>query len=447
MEKYIKSDSLLQDRLSNGFLLLPFYRNKILFGITDNTSSKSIEKKKTAALKRLRFLLDFNKFFIKNREILIFSTTVLDVKNENNKYFNILHGYYKLCQPNKTLVVEESDSNGKWNKPNEDNQISYILSPLFFFCKITAYIYSKIKKSSGIQADNLRQNYPEVLSERDISYINYYSIITYKVFRFIFSRLSRLKLLVLNCGSYGAEFAAIIKAAHDVRVKVAEPQHGMINDIHFVYNFEKFSYNCEEYKDYLPDFLLTFGEFWNIHSYIPIKKVIVGHPYMDSYRKQQNMKIIKKQGILFISQPTIFNTFIPIVLELASKGIKNIIFRLHPFDVLTSDVEKELRNAGIKISNYKVPLYDEIVKSLYVVGETSTCLYEALGLGSSIIIYENEDTLKMYTGNEGPFFKTADDIISILNSGVNDKNVDPNYYYVNNFEENYNEFLNEYIWK
>jgi len=447
MEKYIKSDSLLQDRLSNGFLLLPFYRNKILFSLYGSESPKAIEDKKQSAFKRLRFLFNFSRFYIKNKEILIFSSTLFDIKTKDGIYFNNLHGFYKNCQPSKTLLIEDCDANGKWNAPNEDPDVSYIIAPLSFLCKVSAYLFSKFYKGKTIKADHLKENYPDVLSEREIRYVNCYSIITYKIFKFLFKRLSRLKLILLNCGSYGAELASIIKAAHDVGIKVAEPQHGMINDIHFVYNFEDFTFHCEEYKEYLPDYLLTFGEFWNTHSYIPVEKVIVGNPYMDKYRKDNDLYNKEKKGILFISQPTIRDVFTEIAFGLASKGVNDIKLRLHPFDKLTQEQEFQLLKAGVQISNYKAPLYDELAKASYVIGETSTCLYEALGLGGSIMIYENEETVKMYTGDDWMFIKTADDIISNLNNGHHNQKIDPEYYYVNNFSENYNKFLNDYIWK
>ena len=438
--------NLLSDRLSNGLMALPFYRTAILDKENYIDKPLGIHIKKRI-LSSFSFLKYPKRLCFPQTKIVVFSSTLFDIK-DGDHFFNQLHGFYKKAFPNDTTVIEDCDIYGNWRRPNQDGDISYCHTMIMCICRIFAIFMSRIKGINNASLDNIISTYP-LLSTRQLAYDNYLGTSSYWIYKRIFRR-RKTKLIVLNCASYGGTFAAITRAAHECGITVVETQHGMINDIHYVYNVESFVYNSEEYKKYLPDYLLTFGQFWNEHSYIPVNKYIIGNPYLDFYKRfnsfNKENNTTNKTIVLFISQPDVIVQFLPIALQLSSYSQYEIVFRLHPFDNLTKEMEEQLSSKGVKISYSSISLYDDILHSSVVIGGNSTCLYEAMGLGRPVLVFSNVDTIEMYKDKKYLLFNNFEELLMKLESGVTIENVEAEYYYAGNFNEKYNNFINS-IWK
>src|SRR5690606_22245415 len=67
-------------------------------------------------------------------------------------------------------------------------------------------------------------------------------------------------------------------------IPIAEPQHGWVGESHAAYNFGK-AFFGSELEQYLPDYLLTFGEFWSEGLRTPSLQVPIGKPYLEMMAK------------------------------------------------------------------------------------------------------------------------------------------------------------------
>src|SRR5699024_3590183 len=98
------------------------------------------------------------------------------------------------------------------------------------------------------------------------------------------------------------ECIPIIAAAKDLGIKVIEFQHGVLTEYHFAYNFS------DPTKDinYIPDKLLTFGEYWGKTERFPkqIEIEVCGFPYLNQQLEKHKGFPKKKKQILYISQGT-----------------------------------------------------------------------------------------------------------------------------------------------
>lgn len=203
-------------------------------------------------------------------------------------------------------------------------------------------------------------------------------------YKFLLKRLDP-SLLVLTV-SYDNEL--IIEACHDLGIPVAELQHGIIHDQHVGYDFPG-----ERTKRQFPDYLLTFGTFWNdIAAYpLPDDRIVpVGYPYLDQTRSEYR-SVETKQQVLFISQGTIGTELSKVAVELASHPEVefDVVYKLHPGEYDRWKQEYPwLRGSDVDIvASSEPPLYRLFAESAAQVGVYSTALYEGLAFDLETYIY------------------------------------------------------------
>lgn len=196
----------------------------------------------------------------------------------------------------------------------------------------------------------------------------------------------KVEKIYLIC-SYGKEH--IIAAARENNIKTIELQHGLMDEYHLGYHFP----NQNSQISYFPDEIYLFGKFWDDITILPnnTTKYIYGYPHLIS--QLENLKKIeeKKGQILFASQYHVATEFTKEVVNYAKRNPKNhIILRLHPREFATWQTDypylnenKQLPNLEISDNNEKT-LHELIQESEYIVGISSTVLYEALELRKKV---------------------------------------------------------------
>jgi len=124
------------------------------------------------------------------------------------------------------------------------------------------------------------------------------------------------------------------------------------------------------YREYLPDYLLTWGEFWNNNMMHPSKKVIIGNPHFTTKQEEYNNikrnKIFRENVVLIASQGTITNSLVEITKALSRKTNSKkyeFIFRLHPGEVPFVDRYKAL----CALSNVKISKDGDVYELLFIV--------------------------------------------------------------------------------
>lgn len=233
-----------------------------------------------------------------------------------------------------------------------------------------------------------------------------------------FSRLKIKKLIIVN--SYG--FNHMVWAAKKYNIETIELQHGIISQHHLGYHFPNIKQGDIEY---FPDYLVTFGKFWNTQAHFPISSQNV-LPFGYNYFSEQKNKFFNKSkqrnnNILVLSQSTI-GSFLSIKIEALAKRFcnYNFFYKPHPKEIITS--EKYLKQLS-KIQNVSVvkdseaELYELFTKCEWQIGVFSTALFEGLGFGLKTLIFKlpGWQNMKSLEGMKGIFFSNdVKDAIEII---------------------------------
>jgi hypothetical protein len=133
--------------------------------------------------------------------------------------------------------------------------------------------------------------------------------------------------LVVLVASSGKE--TFINACKNLDIPVAELQHGHISEYLIEYSFPG-----DRTKRTFPDYLLTFGEFWNRTGAYPIDQdhvISVGFPYLDRC-KETYADVESTDQILFMSQWMIAPRLSKFAVELSEQleTDRDIVYKLHP---------------------------------------------------------------------------------------------------------------------
>ncbi|WP_271969547.1 hypothetical protein [Halorubrum ezzemoulense] len=177
--------------------------------------------------------------------------------------------------------------------------------------------------------------------------------------------------------SYGK--GTFIEACKRKGIPVVELQHGVIYDHHFGY-----SYPEGETKTTFPDYLLTFGEFWNENARYPIpddRVIPVGYPYLEE-RLDAYDDVERSEQLLFISQGTIGRELSRFALEVHEDDRidHEVVYKLHPGEYDRWEEEYPwLAESDVRvIDDSEPPLYRLFAESSAQIGVGSTAVYEGL---------------------------------------------------------------------
>lgn len=150
-----------------------------------------------------------------------------------------------------------------------------------------------------------------------------------------------------------------------------------------------------------------------------------------------------------MSQPNIASALIKIASELSQK-LKNfkIIFKLHPGEWRFKDkYDMHFENYNNIFVEADTDIYKLIKKSEYIIGHTSTSLFEAYGFDKKILVYD-DSLSKIYIPAEiGMRFRNVDDLLDKIRSkySTNNHSINIDYFFNRNWKENYIKFLKEEI--
>jgi hypothetical protein len=204
-----------------------------------------------------------------------------------------------------------------------------------------------------------------------------------------FLKKNRPKLIFVVC-SYGKE--SFISAAKELSIPVVELQHGIIDKMHVGYSFSE-----GIRKDYFPDYMFSYGEFWKDTAIFPIDRervIPIGNPWFELTKPAYQSELVKQKQILFISQPTIGAELSQHAVRLRSLIPKDwrILYKLHPLEICDwKNIYFDLDIDGIDvIEDSNVDFYKLQTESAIQVGVYSTALYEGAVLGCRTFILDIE---------------------------------------------------------
>ena len=438
-------------QFTNGLLMLPFVRYQILHQII-NEAEKCVSPYKRAkrnkiSLRYLIITLFLNPFRVKKKDILIFSTTRANNEKKSGKYFNRLHDYFGELFEEETAIIERS-FNFEYRRPRYFSHVHYddiiiILSRLWAkLHKIPKKDIIRIYQFVQILRDKFSYGFKEEfydfirsrLLEESVRSICYYRLAKYLL------KKARPKIIFINAASYGFE-APLVKAAKDLGIYVGEFQHGIIGMNHPAYSY--FVLANSQYKEYLPDFFFSYGDYWTEIMNMPSRVVTVGSPHFNEKQlsSKQETKGQRKKRILFISDGYLSELYTRLILELLAL-IDNeryeIVLRLHPVEI---EAYIEKYNELLMFKNVEIETQGEIYASLeysdVVVGCYSFVLYEAAAMKKFVCVLENNLSKNYISEDVGYFFRSAIDLNKILEEKKEAKRLDVSYYWHKNWQMSY----------
>ena len=206
----------------------------------------------------------------------------------------------------------------------------------------------------------------------------------------------------------------VIFRARKRNIITIDLQHSIISKLNILYQ-----HNNNANKEYLSDFVLTYGEYWNQFLSDNYKKVAVGNYLNDFYSRKYLNSNNSKENITIISSIVSRDHLIELAIFLSNKlPYRKIIYKLRPEEY--TNWKKEFPDKLLKqknvifIDNEKEELYKILYNSSFVIGTNSTVLIQSLPFAQVIIIktglyHEMEKLIK-----DG-YVKLAKDNIDVLN--------------------------------
>jgi len=266
----------------------------------------------------------------------------------NNKNFNIGADYYSSLLP-KTLVIDASHRGYYYIPDNTDNfatkEYDELKAFLLYqvrklFSKKNNYSIERFVKFLKVKV-NIEADFAKKVRKK--LYFYYYGYDFYRSYLTNLFKKLNPKVIFVRTASYGGFKSVLLKTAKENGIIIGEFQHGSISEGHMAYNYGDSIFKSKNYKNYIPDYILTFGDYWNDKIKIPSKKITIGNPHFyESIKKYKDIKE-QKNSILIISQGTITDKFVKIAKYLSEK-LHNyrILFKLHPGEVPYEERYKEL---------------------------------------------------------------------------------------------------------
>jgi len=463
--EFENNETLLNFSFKQGNTLIwPFVRVEVFFKILEKelhtefvnpplNIENAMKMKFRDKIDYLVKLLLYNPFFLsKQYDILIIGRNGTILKD--GKWLNKSNDYFGSEYEEQTLFLDLSN----WFKLNFPRYPKYVkcFDAIKVKSTIQNILFGKVHSEDKKEIENfinfLKKELPVTLDEifykelqkkllSTSSELKYYERGCKKIFLKI-----KPKVLFLQCAHYGG-YGLISKWAKDLGIKVAEFQHGVIVEAHPAYNFGSVFFHNAECKKFLPDYLLTYGRYWNDHMRTPAEKIVIGNPHLsltlEEFKNKKRQDNDKK--ILIISEGTMNSPLLQFTKEIEKKlqGEKyKIIYRIHPSEAASEEGYKELyKYKNITISKTG-DIYDLFFESDYVVGSTSTALFEANAFHKNIFIHDTFLSRLYIPSRLGIWFKDADELYyKIKNPTGNNNKEQMDYYWAENWSENYKKFI------
>lgn len=396
------------------------------------------------------------KFLNRQAKIIFFNSGITNIKVDS-AYFNRVSDYFALSFPDSTLLIEDAF---QWQhfKPRANKNVMYhapyTLSTAFLaklpirtfneqaVLRFIKFIEARLQKVIGFQ---LTEKQKALLHGTLVRYCR--SLRTQlDLYERLYRRLNP-GLIIFENGCYGYR-GHIIRLAKDMGIKTAEMQHGMISAGHDAYNYAPLIAQSSNYREYLPDYFLAYGQWWAERINAPMEMIIIGNPYYQEMKQKYATGCSSKNVILLLSDGLRFQAYFEMAKSL-KESVKNeyeIMVRPHPIERKFALEQFAQNDAGIIIDNSE-NLYERLARTYAVIGEISTALFEAVGLVHKIFVMNNEITT--FGLPECPFeqFDSIEELKTRLfsdNSGNVNETIEASIW-ADGWENNYREFITQCI--
>lgn len=387
----------------------------------------------------------------RNYEIVIFGSGINNVQR-GGKYFNRLHDYLALEYVDTTLFIEDSIRR-KYLRPREFQNLKY-----HDLIPILGVLESKITRSDPRDLRRIRSflsflkaRFPYQLRAEVWARVELILLSRAKRSKLLYKYYNKLldvvkpRIIFLEDASYGQK-GHILKWAKDKGITTAELQHGLITGNHPAYNYGQGILSSSSYAHYLPDYLLTYGQYWNAQIHTLSQKVVLGDPNLTEYVKNAirgDAGEKRKLAILVIStgiNPEGLNTIVRELIRVLDPRKFEVRLRPHPLEMpLVKERYGELAQHG-NVIDLSSDLYESLSRTDFVAGEVSTVLFEAVYFGKPVFAMDHPYT-NLCIGGTFPRFKTGEELANLIMTWKPCLVMDGSLFWEEDWRRNYGDFI------
>ena len=364
-----------------------------------NTVKRKWGKKNTLCNDFLKDLLKY--FSIKKCDILYFDQGLETAyRNVDGEMKDVYFGYFEF--EDRYRVERCYYDNGKKRNPQKPGIGVKLILPYKLLIKIQSLLNPKnnidSKEDAFIYAlcNELNKKYNKDISADILIRQIRYHFELHKIYEKYYKKLLKRtdpKVIVLQC-HYSTTLYPLYKVAKEYSIPVIELQHGHVCN-HLAYNYLDTSNEGKE----LPDYLFTYGDFWNEQIHLPVgtKIVSVGNPFLEAMKKKYKDQTPDEKAVVFYSGTfssdgeELEKLAVDFYKKYSSEGYK-IYFKFHPREAsvwknkyhLLADCE------GIQIVEPNLNVYQLFSQARHHISAMSTVMYEAVSFDICRYIYSFE---------------------------------------------------------
>jgi hypothetical protein len=466
MNSVEKNEELFRFRFAyDGIMMWPFIRyfimERAIIKMLDLNVPQSCEEKLS-----FKDILKYGLFTVFNNPyihdagkggVMIFSTGSVNIKTQNGSFQNRLYDHFASLYPDKTVIIEDSFKR-RYYTPRVFRNVRY-----HDYVHMMASIKSRIFPLSRIDLSTigdflvfLKRNFPYDLPDseweasREILYkISGRLCFCHKYYSRLFKKL-KPKLLIIENGCYGSR-GYIFKWAKDFGIVTCEIQHAIVSKNHPAYNYGNYP-TAREYRSYMPDYFLSYGDYWNQRVSIPSDIVTIGNPNLTESLKRRARDTALAgfhRTVLVISSGNLPELTVKTVMDLRNKldpDSFRIVFRPNPEEISICDTRYKILKEN-NISFDRGDLYDSLSKAEFLIAtDLSTVLFESLAF--DIPVYLFRSNWVEHNLSETAFFNLftdTDQVVDRIKAGSGRREIDVNGLWNPGWEENYRRFLNNVV--
>ena len=224
----------------------------------------------------------------------------------------------------------------------------------------------------------------------------------------------KIRLLLKEDGCFGARSIAILAAAKLAGVATAEYQHGALSAGHDGYNVAPALEHSLEFKRTLPDYLLTWGEWWGEQINMPLRRIVIGNPHFTESTKHISTTKTTRECILILGDGIETELYLDLAKNVAKaanvRGVR-VLFRPHPFERLRT--ERAAIPVGVEVDKNS-DIYQSFAVASIVISELSTGLFEAANLVDRVIMWNTQKARFAFPKLPFPSFSSFTELEDML---------------------------------
>jgi hypothetical protein len=403
-------------------IISDFYYDQPLITVTTfrKTGAKAFETLAKSVLHNARM-----RFGMQYRADVCIMPTGIGNHFSNGKWFNRLSDYFALALPMQSLVIE-GQSGWEWTLPKVVRRAVFQAPMQAGAAVVGRLLVRDVHAKRARDLIRLVSDRAQQLLGWELGVERGQRLVTvlgakaaalphsYRQYRNLLQRVGP-KVLMKEDACYG-QSAALMCVAKDLGITTAEYQHGVVSAGHDAYNLAPALAASPEYRKTLPEYFLSYGDWWSEQVSLPLKKISIGNPHREAQVALFSHVHAEKHDILVLGDGVETERYLTLCRFLADNltviGLRTV-FRPHPAQraAVRNLCEKGIREVSI---DETASIYSALTTAYAVVGEHSTGLFEAIGLADRVYMWNTGKANFGLPSHPFKVFDSANQLIDML---------------------------------